>query len=385
MEGARVPGQGDVFEPGMINSIIITDTLAERMGIDLGINVTYGTKLNIYGVPVTVRCIIFEDIGNALLSKDLDRNAILPPDPQVSGLGGVYSPLGLSSLIIVPYDFATEYFNVQPNVIALSSNSTTLTLGDLGQRAFDMVLTLQQFDVSYGIKGETNAQQITTRDIYMLSGAENMIIPLFLSSLTLLSMMLSAVFERTREIRTLSTIGLSPRHIGAIFITESVALAFLGSFLGYFTGASVTSLLSNLHIFPKDLIPNVSSGVVIIVMGIMMAATVLSSIYPVSKASKMVTPSLLRKWRIGSKPVGDLWSIGLPFSATPDESIGVLGFLSEFFEASATERTGIFMLLKPVQLTQEDERKVLSARLQLSPFDAGVIQDFNVISRPIAA
>jgi ABC-type antimicrobial peptide transport system permease subunit len=385
LEGARVPGQGDVFEPGMINSIIITDTLAERMGIDLGINVTYGTKLNIYGVPVTVRCIIFEDIGSALLSKDLDRNAILPPDPQATGLGGVYSPLGLSSLIIVPYDFAREYFNVQPNVIALSSNSTTLTLDDLGQRAFDMVLTLQQFDVSYGIKGETNAQQITTRDIYMLRGEENMIIPLFLSSLTLLSMMLSAVFERTREIRTLSTIGLSPRHIGAIFITESVALAFLGSFLGYFTGASVTSLLWNLNIFPKDLIPNVSSGVVIIVMGIMMAATVLSSVYPVSKASKMVTPSLLRKWRIGSKPVGDLWSIGLPFSAAPDESIGILGFLREFFEASATERTGIFMLLKPVQLTQEDERRIMSARLQLSPFDAGVIQDFSVISRPIAA
>jgi ABC-type antimicrobial peptide transport system permease subunit len=385
LEGARVPGQGDVFEPGMINSIIITDTLAEELSIDLGINVTYGTRINIWGVPVTVRCIIFEDIGNALLSKDLDRSAILPPDPLSSSLGGVPSPLDLSALIIVPYDFATEYFNVQPNVISLSTDSTTITLDDLGQRAFDMVLTLQQFDVSYGIEGQTNAQQITTRDIYMLRGEENMIVPLFLSSLTLLSMMLSAVFERTREIRTLSTIGLSPRHIGAIFITESVALAFLGSFLGYFTGASVTSLLWNLNIFPKDLIPNVSSGVVIIVMGIMMAATMLSSIYPVSKASKMVTPSLLRKWRIGSKPVGDLWSIGLPFSATPDESIGVLGFLSEFLEASATERTGLFMLLKPVQLTQEDERKVLSARLQLSPFDAGVIQDFNVISRPIAA
>ncbi len=384
LEGARVPGQGDVFEPGMVNSIIITDTLAEEMSTDLGINVTYGTRLNLFGVTVTVRCIIFEDIGNALLSKDLDRSAIVPPDPLSSGLSGVPSPLSLSGIIIVPYDFATEYFNVQPNAIALSSDSATLTLNDLGQRAFDMVLTLQQFDVSYGIEGEVNAQQITTRDIYMLRGEENMIIPLLLSSLTLLSMMLSAVFERTREIRTLSTIGLSPRHIGAIFITESVALAFLGSFLGYITGASVTTVLYNLNIFPKDLIPNVSSGVVIIVMGVMMAATMLSSIYPVSKASKMVTPSLLRKWRVGSKPVGDLWSIGLPFSATPDESVGVLEFLTEFFEASATERTGLFMLLKPVELKQEDDRRTLSARLQLSPFDAGVIQDFSVISRSIA-
>ncbi len=384
LEGARVPGKGDVFEPGMVNSIIITDTLASEMSTDLGINVTYGTRLNLLGVTVTVRCIIYEDIANALLSKDLDTSSILPPDPLSSGMGGLPSPLSLSSIIIIPYDFAKEYFNVQPNVIALSSDSTTLTMDDLGTRAFDMVLTLQQFDVSYGIEGNANAQKITTRDIYMLRGEENMIIPLFLSSLTLLSMMLSSVFERTREIRTLSTIGLSPRHIGTIFITESVALAFLGSFLGYFTGASVTAVLWNLNVFPKDLIPNVSSGVVIIVMGIMMAATVLSSVYPVSKASKMVTPSLLRKWRVGSKPVGDLWSIGLPFSAAPDESIGVLGFLSEFFEASATERTGLFMLLKPVEMSREEDKGTLTARLQLSPFDAGVIQDFAIISRSIA-
>lgn len=120
-------------------------------------------------------------------------------------------------------------------------------------------------------------------------------------------------------------------------------------------------------------------------MGIMMLATMLSSVYPVTKASKLVTPSLLRKWRIGSKPVGNLWSIGLPFSATTNEAIGVLGFLSEFFEASATERTGPFMLLRSSQLLHRGNERILNVRLQLSPFDAGIIQDFEVISRPVAA
>jgi hypothetical protein len=75
----------------------------------------------------------------------------------------------------------------------------------------------------------------------------------------------------------------------------------------------------------------------------------------------------------------------LPFGATPSEAIGVLGFLGEFFEASATERTGLFMLLKPVQLIREDNRRVLSTRLQLSPFDAGIIQDFEIICSQMAA
>gem|GEM_PF-469054 len=384
LEGARIPGLGEPFEPGMKNAIIISDKLAQQLSGDLGINVTRGTKLNLWGINVTVWCIVSNDLGNAALSTDLDQSSLLPPQAFVAG-SGVYSPYDLSSVIIVPYDFAKDYMNIQPNIISLKAESTTVDESALMERAFDLVLTLQNFVVSYGTQGRGNARQITTRSIYMLRGEENMIIPLFLSSLTLLSMMLSAVYERIREIRTLSTVGLSPRHIGAIFITESIALAFLGSFMGYFTGASVTALMWNLNVFPRDLIPNVSSGVVIIVMGIMMLATMLSSVYPVTKASKLVTPSLLRKWRIGSKPVGNLWSIGLPFSATTNEAIGVLGFLSEFFEASATERTGPFMLLRSSQLLHRGNERILNVRLQLSPFDAGIIQDFEVISRPVAA
>ncbi len=197
-------------------------------------------------------------------------------------------------------------------------------------------------------------------------------------------MMLSAVYERTKEIATLSTVGLSPRHIGSIFIMESVTLAFVGSFLGYIIGASFTSVLWGLNLYPEGLLPNVSSGVVIIVMGVMMSATMLSSVYPMIKASKLATPSLIRKWRIGSRPVGDYWSVSFPFNATSEETIGVLTFLREFLEASTTERTGLFMLLKPIGITEEEQKKVLSTRLQLSPFDAGIIQDIEIVSRMMA-
>jgi len=132
------------------------------------------------------------------------------------------------------------------------------------------------------------------------------------------------------------------------------------------------------------LLPNVSSGVVIIVMGVMMSATMLSSVYPMIKASKLATPSLIRKWRIGSTPVGDYWSVSFPFNATSEEAIGVLTFLREFLDASTTERTGLFMLLKPIELTEEEQQKVLSTRLQLSPFDAGIIQDIEIVSRMTA-
>ena len=384
LQVAVKPGMGVTFPPGMTKAVLIGETLASGLSRDLGIQVEPGAEISIYGVPVTVMGILDDEIASALLSQDLDQTFISPPDPIATSLTGIPTSINVTALIIVPYQFAMDYFNVQPNAISLSTESATFDERELWERSFDMVLTLP-FDISYGIKELSIADTATTRDIYSLSGAENMIVPLLLSSLTLLSMMLSSVYERVREIRTLSTVGLSPRQIGAIFVVESIALAFVGSFLGYIVGAGVTSALWNLNLFPPGLVPNVSSGVVIIVMATMMAATMLSSIYPMVKASRLATPSLLRKWRIGSKPIGDRWSVSLPFTAAPDESLGVLAFMTEFLEASGSERTGIFMLLEPVQRVQEDERRLISARLQLSPFDAGIIQDFQVVSRPMAA
>ncbi len=383
LEYAVVPGQGTTFLPGMTKAVMISKTLAEGLSRDLGIDVKPGTKISLYGIQVTIMGILDEEVASTLLEVDLDQNPIGPPDPLGTSLTGVATPIDVSGLILVPYDFAVEFFNSQPNAISLQSESQILEDG-LRKRSFDLVLAMP-FDVYYGLKKEDVASRVATRSVYLLSGAENMIVPLFLSSLTILSMMLSAVYERTREISTLSTVGLSPRHIGSIFVMESVALAFLGSFLGYMSGAGITTILWGLMLFPQDLIPNVSSGVVIVVVGVMMGTTMLSSVYPMMKASKLVTPSLIRKWRVGTKPVGDSWSVGLPFNATPDESLGVMNYLREFLEASAAERTGLFMLLAPLGFHYRDEERVLSARLQLSPFDAGIIQDFHVVCRQMAA
>jgi len=384
LKGAIKPGKGFTFVPEIKYSVLMAESLAERLGQMLGYQIEPGkTKINIYGINMTVVGILDKDFATAILSKDLDQNSIVMPDPLSTGLTGLYSPLDLDTVIIVPYDFAMECLNVQPNAIRLSSESPQLSLASIFDKSFKMALTFP-FEISYGVKDDV-AGAVTKRDIYSLGGMENLLIPLLLSSLTILSMMLSAVYERRREIATLSTVGLSPSHIGAIFVMESIALAFLGSFLGYVIGAGVTSILWNLRMFPQSLVPNVSSGVIVIVMGIMMLATIISSIYPMMKASSLATPSLMRKWRIGSKPVGDQWSIELPFSATSDEASGLLCFISEYFEAFATERAGLFMLLSPIELTQKENAQVLKAHLQLSPFDAGIIQNLHIIAKMVSA
>jgi len=384
LEYAIKPGNGITFIPGIKRAVLITETLAGRLGQVIGEKIKPGrTKITLYGIEMTVLGILNKEIATGILSRDLDQLSIIMPDQMATSMTGVYSPLDLDAIIIVPYDFALEYLNTQPNAIRLDAGSSVLDMKDLHNKAFEIVLTLP-FEISYGVK-DVGAGGLTKRDIYSLGGLENLAVPLALSSFSILSMMLSAVYERRREIATLSTIGLSPSHIGTIFLMESIALAFLGSFLGYIIGAGATSILWNLKMFPPSLVPNISSGVIIIVMGIMMLSTILSSLYPMTKASSLATPSLLRRWRIGSKPVGDYWSIDLPFNATPEESKGILYFLSEYFEASAAERTGLFMLLGSTSLLSKDSTHILSAQLQLSPFDAGIIQNLQIVTKPVSA
>lgn len=382
LSAALLPG-GIPSIPNATTTMLVGREVANALSKDLNVEIKPGTQIRLYGIPLTVTGILDDEMGYAILSKDLDQSAITPPDPTVAALARTPTFLSLSNLIIIPFELAKEYFNAQPNVISLVISSSSLREDDLWKTSLEMSLILH-FDVFYGFENNDSSRKVGGRDIYSLGGVENMIVPLLLSSFTLLSVMLSSVYERVREIATLSTIGLSPRHIGAIFIMESVVLAFMGSFLGYIIGAGTTYIIWNLGLYPEGLLPNVSSGVLIIVIGIIILATVLSSIYPVTKASRLATPSLLRKWRIESRPVGNQWSVSFPFNATLEENIGVLAFLSEFLETSSSERTGLFMLLKPIELVDKDERKILVTRLQLSPFDAGIIQDIGIVSRKVA-
>jgi len=52
--------------------------------------------------------------------------------------------------------------------------------------------------------------------------------------------MFANVNERRNEIASLSSIGLNPAHIAALFIAEAMIIGFIGGGLGYLLGASST-------------------------------------------------------------------------------------------------------------------------------------------------
>lgn len=65
------------------------------------------------------------------------------------------------------------------------------------------------------------------------SGMSNLIVPLLLGALIILSSLLGSIADREREIFTFSALGLSPKDVSVLFFAESGVYAVIGGLGGY--------------------------------------------------------------------------------------------------------------------------------------------------------
>jgi len=108
-------------------------------------------------------------------------------------------------------------------------------------------------------------------------------------------------------------------------------------------------------------------------------AAVIASLWPAYAASKLITPSLERKWRPPTRPRGDTWDVPLPFSVESGaEALGVLAYVAEYLESRTVESEDPF-IVHSVNLVPSE--MAVTAVMQLIPLDAGVWQElkFNFV------
>ena len=119
--------------------------------------------------------------------------------------------------------------------------------------------------------------------------------------ISVMNVMLMAVFERVQEIGTISAIGTTPNRILALFVSEGLLLGILGSLAG-----SLFSLITIYILNVKSLNfsfgrqenlvlePTIAATEVISVVVVVIAVAVLASLQPAWKASRMDPITALR-------------------------------------------------------------------------------------------
>jgi ABC-type antimicrobial peptide transport system permease subunit len=72
-------------------------------------------------------------------------------------------------------------------------------------------------------------------------------VPLVIAALIIFTTMLNSVSERKKEIYVYSSLGLAPRHIGALFVAEALTYGLMGSVFGYIAGQGTATVLTSLR------------------------------------------------------------------------------------------------------------------------------------------
>ena len=112
--------------------------------------------------------------------------------------------------------------------------------------------------------------------------------------ISVMNVMMMAVYERIREIGTIAAIGTPPRRILSLFLTEGLLLGVGGTAIGTFISLAVIYALNVWKItfnFGQQqglvLSPAISASDVLIIAGLVILMTLLASLQPAWKASRM--------------------------------------------------------------------------------------------------
>jgi putative ABC transport system permease protein len=119
--------------------------------------------------------------------------------------------------------------------------------------------------------------------------------------ISIMNVMIMAVYERVREIGTIAAIGTLPRKILSMFVIEGFSLGALGVVIGNTIGLSIILVLNQIGLSfdfgrQKGLIlkATIAPLDVLIISGIVILISVLASLQPAFKASRMEPIKALR-------------------------------------------------------------------------------------------
>jgi len=363
-------GNGTWFQPDQRYVCILPSSVANPLGISgPGVNVYLFTR------PLKVIGIIDDEFNGV---NEIDGEGITPIMMNYPGRNPFNTHISPAETILMPYadaiNFGGQVASISVKVLDESATEK------VAMEIFNLVPDLFVY-ASY----KNQVVVLTRASVATMMGLEAQMIPFVLLALSILSIMLGNVYERIRDIGVYSVVGLSPMHVAFMFLAESLTYALVGGITGYVVAMAVNMSVSVMY--PGTIIQNMSSSAVIYSLLISMLVMVISSIYPLYKASKLVTPSLERKWRIPTKPIGDKWSIPMPFFATSTEEVeGILAFLREFFQAHVGESPPNFSILgmKPEEGEVEGAPiKGIYTDVRIAPYESGVHQTSRVLFRKV--
>lgn len=128
------------------------------------------------------------------------------------------------------------------------------------------------------------------------------VIPWLIVVLDVIIVMANTIYERRKEVATLTSIGLNPTQVSLLFGAEAVVIGIIGGGIGYLTGLSSYRFMAILGA-GIDVRQKISFQWCLASIGISMSAVLIGT-FVALRSSVAITPSSLLRWSRGEKSKG---------------------------------------------------------------------------------
>jgi len=362
--------KGTWLMEGMRWSCIISDYTAERLGItDVPDKIVFlGKTFIVVGI---VNSTIFDRIW------DLNLQPLTPFDHRIPEQDFMHA--STNEILIVDYETLLS-FNPEISAVSILCSEPEEAL----QLAEDIYATFNHLEVWAGLLNNVADSPIEKTILVSsgvtitLHGFQMQLIPMGISFMLILNILLGSIYERKRDINTLSTVGASPSHVAITFLAEAAVYSILSGMFGYL----IAIFSMKFFLVGSGLPLNYSSSWVAISIALAFAVVFSSILYPLRIASRVVTPSFERRWKVTAKPIGDEWSVPLPFFFMDEEIKGVCSYLLEFLEGHLGVEAAGFSVIDMIFSESENldmKIKSITFASRLAPYQLGVIQNVNIL------
>ena len=308
--------EGSIINPTILlgsipddNGIMISEILAEALGVTVGdvLHLPY-FDLEVQGILDDTDFRLLEDIDGTKYVPNKWVNISPPGEP------GTYHliPSEPAEVIILSVNNALTIPTTGIQRLGLELNNISKGL-EIAER-----LSLERGFQSVAIFPE---EQVTVKlGNYFEGRGFSLAIPWTIVVLNVVITMMNSMFERKGEIEILSSIGLNPAQVSAIFLAEATITGFIAGGLGYLMGLGIYKIMTILNI---GLQVNQKISAIWSVASIALAiSAVLSGSFIALRNSVVITPSLMRRWKVGSQVnLSAPFEISVPLKLLPDEAI----------------------------------------------------------------
>ena len=373
--------------------VIIPERMAQQLGIsEIAVN-EGGVTVNIGGRRRSVLAIFEAESLRGL--RDLDGHDLLPFDIERMEVL-VRSTRGESTILA-----AADDPRLSPERIVLApmrplrvgvANSETRTASvaiampglsySEAREEIESLLEQKGEAMYYGLD-EVAYKGRRAREA-SIAGAIDLLIPLLIAALTVLNTLTGSVHERREEIYVYNSVGIAPRYVFFIFLTEAFVYLVVASVLGYLLSQGVGRGLTELDL-TGGLRMTFTSLSTIYASLALSAAVIVSTWFPARTAMAIAAPSEDAGWTL-PEPVDHRLLLDLPFNFRPRGRIAVISFFYRYLLDHGEGSSGRFFAGRPrITLSSGPETRghsapvpEISATIWLKPFDLAVSQRLTI-------